>query len=158
MLKNDRPLKAIIGLNFATSLFACFFGCFWLFFAIGYIINGLIKGEWEGWKALFIGAGVLLGIWTISLIVTLIVCKRRIVLDGSNLRITRRKEIIYECPIRDILKVERGRFSPIINSNPGSIIIINFIRPLPDNEEFYVGWFTYIRIKRRIMRTKQRTI
>lgn len=58
----------------------------------------------------YIGCALLV-VWAICFIVALIVCKRRLVLDGDMLRLSLRKEVAFERPIEEIDVVMRGRFS-----------------------------------------------
>lgn len=124
--------------------------CFGLLLTAAYVVSGLIHGTWDGWIPLVVWAIAFAVLWSASLVVAAIACKRKLILDGLTLRLMDKKEVVYECSIREIASVERERFSPILNSNPGSVVITNYAHPLPDRGVIFASWFAYRRIKKYI--------
>lgn len=97
------------------------------------------------WNVLYLGGCI----FTAALI-----CRKRLIIEGQTLRITKGRETIYQCEISEIKSVERLRFAPLTQSFPGGILIVNYVHPVPKDLDICMSWISYKRVLKLIRRMK----
>ena len=145
-VKSRKRITIILGLNLITVLLPFFLGCFELLVIFVHLMIGVSTGEWESWVGCLYWLAAFASIWVVSFLFALFLCKKRLIIDGCTLSISKGKEILYQCDISEVRAVYRARFSPFINSEPGSIVIVNYEHPVPKRLLLLMSWLSYKRI------------
>lgn len=154
MVKPRKKITIILGLNFATVFVPWLCCCFELMVVIFTVISYIYNGRWDKWDHCFYLFCALLIIWVFCLIIALLVCRKRLVIEGKMLRIKKGREVLYQCDVSEIYAVKRERFSPF-SSEPGSIIIVNYLHPVPKSFLLLMSWFSYKRVSNYIKNYKK---
>lgn len=148
MVKRTRPLKVIIGLNFATSFITAILASLEGLVLILCAIGNATKGDGEWFFALQFLA-VMAAIWAVSFLVTALVCRKRVVVTDSKLMVTKGHEVLFETPLEEITWLDYDFFAPITSPQIGEMLLAAK-HPKPEGLNLYMGWISYKKIERRI--------
>lgn len=149
MVRNKRPLKIILGLNFATVFMTLFVLCFEVLAIIAQCIGCVVHGRWDQWMFCLYFAIGLSCVWLAVFAVALIVCRKRLVIAGETLKVTQGKRVLYACDVTDICFLEHDSLS-ILRSNIGQLMLVNRKHPLPNDMCLYMSWLSYRRVRKRV--------
>lgn len=147
---HKESLKIRLGLNFATVFVTFCCCCFELLVVCFTLFTSIYFGRWDQWHYCLYVLYALMAIWMICFVVALIVCRKRLVIEGRILRVEKGGKTLYECEVSEITSIQRKRFSPILDSEPGSIIIENPKNPIPNGIDLFMDWVSYKRVVKLI--------
>lgn len=142
-----KKIKIIIGLNFVTTSVTFVLMCVEAVVLILCVIGQATKGDGEWLFALKMLA-VLAAIWVVCFLIALAVCRKRLVLTGHILMVTKGKNVLYQTPIEDIAWLDYDPFNPMITEI--GQITFRAKTPVPENIYLYMGWVSYRRVKKYI--------
>ena len=157
MVEHKKRLTIILGLNMATVFVTSLCFCFECLVLISTLFASIYNNRWDQWDHCLYCLFALSALWLVSFLVALFICRKRLIIEGRTLRITKGKEILYQCDVSEIKSIERERFSPLLKSDPGGIIIVNFRHPIPKDILLSMSWFSYKRAIRTIAKQKRQT-
>ena len=154
MVRRRKKITIVLFMNVATEVVPAF--CLGLELAIVFLtfLTSAYYGNWSQWSHCLYSLYGMFCIWGGCIFTAALICRKRLIIEGQTLRITKGRETIYQCEISEIKSVERLRFAPLTQSFPGGILIVNYVHPVPKDLDICMSWISYKRVLKLIRRMK----